>query len=138
MSSLIRRACGCWSRTGGRREFAKIVKKKKKDDTKIKDPYKGLPAGWDALNYLKDGQPPEEKPDEEYPEWLWTLTERRPMAGELRRRALSAFEDGGAEEVVARLTDEERTRLWRLARKSLIKQNNDILRRKWFRMQPKY
>lgn len=33
----------------------------------------GVDLGVVPINYLKDGQHPAIKPDEEYPEWLWHL-----------------------------------------------------------------
>jgi len=65
------------------------------------------------VNILKDGEHPELKPREEYPEWLFTLLEPKATLGELERRGYDNLE-----------TMDEKRRLITLSYRKAIKEKN--------------
>lgn len=66
--------------------------------------------------FIKDAPPPTIKPDSEYPEWVFALTERLASKSAL----LAKLEKGGAES----MTDEQLMRVKRLITIETIKENN--------------
>eukprot|EP00189_Rhodosorus_marinus_P005211 CAMPEP_0113961732 /NCGR_PEP_ID=MMETSP0011_2-20120614/5491_1 /TAXON_ID=101924 /ORGANISM="Rhodosorus marinus" /LENGTH=133 /DNA_ID=CAMNT_0000973443 /DNA_START=287 /DNA_END=688 /DNA_ORIENTATION=+ /assembly_acc=CAM_ASM_000156 len=75
------------------------------------------PSNWEGLNIFKQGKAPVEKPDDEYPEWIWDLARPQRTRTELMKEAELAFRQGGEEEVRKRLTQAERSRLFKIANK---------------------
>jgi len=53
------------------------------------------PSNWEGLNIFKQGKAPVEKPDDEYPEWIWDLARPQRTRTELMKEAELAFRQGG-------------------------------------------
>ncbi|VFQ61598.1 unnamed protein product [Cuscuta campestris] len=67
-----------------------------------------------GANILKDGTDPKVLPDNEYPEWLWHLLDKKPALSELRRKDLES------------LPYEELKRFVKLDNRARIKENNSL------------
>ncbi|GJQ10642.1 hypothetical protein GpartN1_g2433.t1 [Galdieria partita] len=103
--------------------------------TKAKSPKKSsssttlanLPSGWEALNYFKDGKPPELKvdaEDKEYPEWLFSLKSRRATLEDLVERVNKFYAQGGVDAVAENIPWSELRRMFRLANIRRIRREN--------------
>ncbi|KAJ8901353.1 hypothetical protein NDN08_007199 [Rhodosorus marinus] len=53
------------------------------------------PSNWEGLNIFKEGKAPVEKPDDEYPDWIWALARPQRTRTELMKEAELAFRHGG-------------------------------------------
>ena len=69
-----------------------------------------------SINIFKEGEEPEIKPDEEYPEWLKALAYPKPTLEELE--AMDVYE----------MNDVERKRYWRLHKRAKIRRQNELAR----------
>ncbi|XP_078433039.1 large ribosomal subunit protein mL54-like [Wolffia australiana] len=67
-----------------------------------------------GANILKDGADPKILPDEEYPEWLWRLLDKRPPLSELQRKNPET------------LSYDELRRLVKLDNRARIKESNSV------------
>eukprot|EP00871_Galdieria_phlegrea_P002346 jgi/Galph1/3111/GphlegSOOS_G1775.1 len=74
-----------------------------------------LPTGWDALNYFKDGKPPELKDDKEYPSWLFAIKDGQPTLDDLVERASKLYAQGGVDAVAENMSWSDLRRMFRLA-----------------------
>lgn len=85
--------------------------------------------GFAALNIYKDPQKaPVEKPDSEYPDWLWTLLEPGRTQEELFREADGYYQKGGYDAVFANMDEKDIRRLLKLSNTERIKNNNAMRR----------
>lgn len=75
-----------------------------------------------GLNYKKGGSDPELGPDENYPEWLWTLLEPKKTLTQLEKEVAAAKLTGRYD--VMALNDVKR--LLKLRRRAKIKRNNEL------------
>ena len=103
------------------RSLAKKAKKGEEGKPGSRDPV-AAPSSPSVigLNILKDGQDPELRPDEEYPEWVWTLHQPRPSLQALKTRH---------EDDPESLTTEEQRRLYKLWNRARIKERNAELKK---------
>ena len=69
-----------------------------------------------SINIFKEGEEPEIKPDEEYPEWLKALAYPKLTLEELE--AMDVYE----------MNDVERKRYWRLHKRAKIRRQNELAR----------
>jgi hypothetical protein len=104
------------------RTFATKAKSSKKSSASTT--LANLPSGWEALNYFKDGKPPELKDDKEYPEWLFALKSRRATLEDLVERVNKLYAQGGVDAVAENVPWSELRRMFRLANIRRIRRQN--------------
>ncbi|KAA8499902.1 hypothetical protein FVE85_7487 [Porphyridium purpureum] len=118
------------------RTFAAKTKAEKTADKKAKGsgggrggPSDNFEKGWAALHVFKDGvvpadKLPAEKPDSEYPDWLWELETPNPSTADMELFARTLYAEGGPKAIVERMDPA----MWRLLckrkRKEAIKRYN--------------
>lgn len=80
-----------------------------------------------ALNILKDpSRAPIEKPDDEYPAWLWGLLDVKDSREELLREANALFDVGGYDEVLKKMDEKKLKRLFRIDSRERIRTRNSF------------
>ena len=70
-----------------------------------------------GLNILQNGSDPVLRPDEEYPDWLWTIHEPLPSVSSLQARVVAEGADA--------LTDFEKTRMIKQWNRHRIRESNN-------------
>lgn len=65
-----------------------------------------------------------QKPDDEYPDWLWSLLDRPASKEELMQEAEEHFRTGGLDGVLDNMDDARIKRLFKITAKERIKEGN--------------
>ena len=74
-----------------------------------------------GLNILKDGKDPELMPDDQYPDWLWTLLDEPKSLTDLEKEVAAAKKTGRYDAMDVK----DVKRLLKLRRRAKIRANND-------------
>jgi large subunit ribosomal protein L54 len=75
-----------------------------------------------GVNIFTEGEDPELKPDDEYPDWLWDLAQPKPSVKQLKQK----LEEVGFEA----FPYEDYRRLLKLERRAVIKAHNSANKKK--------
>ena len=80
---------------------------------------------YSSFNIFKDpSQVIEEKPDSEYPDWLWSITQPEATREELLRDVSRLYRRGGYDAVFDGIPEKDLKRLFRLENRQRIKESN--------------